>query len=412
MANGQRQMANVGAGLILSLIPWSFFFISCGNQGVNSADAGPARDIMAIQHTVFIIKENHTFDNYFGAFPAADGVTSGVTSTGQVVPLASMPDSYQAGLCNGWPCAILAMDGGKMDKFDLISPGLGAYTQGTENDIPNYWAYARQFVLADHYFTSVHGPTDPNFFYAIAAQSGGVIDNGGNPGAGTDCAGNSWGLFAVLSSTGNITYQAPCFDFQTLVDSLQSAGLTWKCYSPGGDGGIFTLIRRIYNSPDWQDHIASSAQFLADAQNGRLPAMSWLFPPSPWTEHPPESVCEGENWTVQQLNAVMQGPDWNSTVVFLTYDDFGGFYDHVPPPQLDAFGLGPRVPLLIISPFAKPGYISHTVYEHSSILKFVETRYHLPALTARDGMASDMLDSFDFAQQPQPPLILQSRQCQ
>jgi phospholipase C len=114
---------------------------------------------------------------------------------------------------------------------------------------------------------------------------------------------------------------------------------------------------------------------------------------------------------VQQLNAVMQGPDWNDTVVFLTYDDFGGFYDHVPPPRLDAFGLGPRVPLLIISSFAKAGYISHTVYEHSSVLKFVETRYHLPALTARDGGASDMLDSFDFTQQPQSPLILQPRQC-
>jgi phospholipase C len=215
----------------------------------------------------------------------------------------------------------------------------------------------------------------------------------------------------VLDSAGTITYQAPCFDFQTLADSLQSAGLTWKYYSDGGDGGVFGFIRHIRNSPDWPDHVAPSAQFLADAQDGRLPAMSWLFPSSPWTEHPPESVCEGENWTVQQMNAVMQGPEWDSTVVFLTYDDFGGFYDHVPPPQLDALGLGPRVPLLTISPYAKTGYISHTVYEHSSILKFVETRYHLPALTSRDGMASNMLDSFDFTQQPAPPPILQPRQC-
>jgi phospholipase C len=398
-----KSATRVISGLIL-------FFASCGSQGGNNADVRPARDITAIQHTVFIIKENHTFDNYFGAFPAADGATSGLTSAGQDVPLTLMPDADQAGLCNGWFCAIQAIDGGKMDKFDLISSGLSAYVQVGEADIPNYWAYARQFVLADRYFTSVHGPSIPNYLYAIGAQSGGVVDNGGNPGPGTDCAGNSWGVLGVLGRDGKITYQAPCLDFQTLADTLQAAGLTWKCYS--GDGaGIFTLIRKIYNSPEWQDHVAPSAQFAADAQNGRLAAMSWLFPPSPWTEHPPESVCEGENWTVQQVNAVMQGPDWNSTAVFLTYDDFGGFYDHVPPPQLDVFGLGPRVPLLIISPFAKAGYISHTVYEHSSILKFVETRYQLPAITARDGKASDMLDSFDFTQQPQPPLVLYPRQC-
>ncbi len=391
--------------LVLGLI---LLFVSCGSPAGKTANV---RDITAIQHTVFIIKENHTFDNYFGTFPAADGATSGLTSTGQMVPLIPMPDTYQAGLCNGWSCAIQAIDGGKMDKFDLISGGLSGYTQVAEKDIPNYWAYARQFVLADRYFTSVHGPSVPNHFYAIAAQSGGVIDNGGHPGPGTDCAGNSFGDFAVLDSAGNITYQAPCFDFQTLADSLQSAGLTWKYYSGGGHGGIFNWIRHIRSSPDWQDHVASTAQFVTDAQNGGLPAMSWLLPPLPFAEHPSTSVCGGENWTVQQLNAVMQGPDWNSTAVFLTYDDFGGFYDHVPPPQLDLFGLGPRVPLLIISPFAKAGYISHTVYEHSSILKFVETRYQLPVLTARDAAASDMLDSFDFTQQPQSPLILQPRQC-
>jgi len=107
----------------------------------------------------------------------------------------------------------------------------------------------------------------------------------------------------------------------------------------------------------------------------------------------------------------MQGPAWNSTAIFITYDDFGGFYDHAAPPQVDQFGLGPRVPLLIISPFAKISYVSHTVYEHSSILKFVETRYGLAPLTARDAGASDMLDSFDFNQTPQPPLILQTREC-
>jgi len=135
------------------------------------------------------------------------------------------------------------------------------------------------------------------------------------------------------------------------------------------------------------------------------------LPPSAESQHPGNSVCEGENWTVRVLNALMQGPDWNSTAVFITWDDFGGFYDHVSPPQIDQFGFGPRVPMLVISPFAKAGYISHTVYEHSSILKFVETRYKLQPLTSRDAAASNMLDTFDFDQQPRSPLILQQRQC-
>lgn len=398
----------IGFVLLIGLTP---FFASCGGQGGGTTtDVVTSRDITAIQHTVFIVKENHTFDNYFGTYPGADGATTGLTSTGQVVPLTEMPDVYQAQLCNGWSCAIQAIDGGKMDKFDLISGALSAYKQVSEADIPNYWSYARQFVLVDQYFMSVHGPSVPNYFYIIAAQSGGVIDDG-DPGAGTLCDGTPYGNVAVINSTGAITYQAPCFDFQTLADSLHNAGLTWKYYGDGIPGGVFDSIRHIRASPTWPDHVASSAQFLTDVQNGQLPAMSWLFPPSGKTDHPPESVCEGENWSVQQMNAVMQGPQWNSTAVFIAWDDFGGFYDHVPPPQLDLMGLGPRVPLLIISPFAKPGYISHTASEHSSVLKFVETRYKLPALTARDAMASDLLDSFDFGQQLQPPLILQPRTC-
>lgn len=398
----------ISLGLVLGSIS---FFASCGSQ-VSAPTGGvlPTRDITAIQHTVFIIKENHTFDNYFGTFPGADGATKGLTSTGQEVPLTAMPDRYQAQLCNGWSCAIEALDGGKMDKFDLISGSLSAFTRVSEQSIPNYWAYARKFVLADKYFTSVHGPSAPNYFYMIAAQSGGVIDDG-DPGPGTLCDGTPYGDIAVIDNAGNITSQAPCFDFQTLADGLQNAGLTWKYYGDGIPGGVFDMIRHVRQSPTWPDHVAPSAQFAIDALDGQLPAMSWVFPKVGSTEHPPESVCEGENWTVQQLNAVMQGPGWNSTAVFVAWDDFGGFYDHVPPPQPDLLGLGPRVPLLVISPYAKPGYISHTVYEHSSVLKFVETRYQLPALTTRDRQASDMIDSFSFNQQPQSPLILQPRQC-
>jgi len=138
--------------------------------------------------------------------------------------------------------------------------------------------------------------------------------------------------------------------------------------------------------------------------------VSWLVT-GPESEHPVNSISYGENWTVTQVNAVMQGPDWSSTAIFITWDDYGGFYDHVAPPGLDQFGLGPRVPLLIISPYAKPGHISHTRYEFSSVLKFIEERWGLPTLTERDAEAYDTVDSFDFSQTPLPPLLLEQRTC-
>ncbi len=396
------------SALVLTLLTCLVSFLTaCAGSG----NIPVPENLTSIRHTVFIINENHTFDNYFGTFPGADGTTTGLLSTGQWMPLSPMPDSYQgAMLCNGWDCSLQAIDTGNMDKFDVISSGTwSAYTQATQQQIPNYWAYARRFTLADRYFTSVHGPSLPNHLFAIAAQSGGAIDNGGNPGPGTDCAGASWGTVTVIDEYGNRSQQAPCFYFKTLPGALEEAGITWRYYAEGG--GFLSVFGSIRNTVLWKEDVMLPTQFIADAKSGHLPAVSWLLPPGEYSEHPPGSMCEGENWTASVLNAVMQGPDWNSTVVFVTWDDFGGFYDHVAPPQVDQFGLGPRVPLLIISPYAKPAYVSHTVYDHTSVLKFIETRYGLKALTSRDAAASNMLDSFDFAQAPQAPLLLQPRTC-
>jgi phospholipase C len=397
--------SSLGTTLQLRLCLWVLLSLTaCVGRGPTPV---PAKDLSAIQHIVFLVKENHTFDNYFGTFPGADGVTSGMTSIGKSVPLAPTPDSGPVTqLCNSWDCSMLAMNGGAMNAFDLTAGTLGAYTQVTEPSIPNYWAYARHFALADRYFTSIHGPSLPNYLYMVAAQSGGVIDNGTSQ-PGQACNGAPIGAVTMIDAQGHLSQQAPCFDLPSLPDRLIQAGISWRYYV--GGGGSMILLR---NSEYWQNDYAPNEQFVRDAQSGNLPAMSWVFGNgADVSEEPPNSVCTGENWTVQALNAVMQGPDWNSTVVFVTWDDFGGFYDHVAPPQVDQFGLGPRVPLLIISPFVKPGSISRTVYEHSSVLKFVETRYHLEPLTARDRQANDMLDSFDFEQPPVPPLILNTRQC-
>lgn len=382
---------------------------------------GPLAGMDKIQHIVFIVKENRTFDNYFGTFPGAHGATSGTISTGRVIPLGHAPDRLPRDISHAFSAAVTAIDGGRMDKFDLIPGGnqngdFLAYTQYVESDMPNYFSYARHFVLADNMFSSLTGPSFPNHLYTVGAQSGGAINNPRNTKGTWGCDSDEGSTVDVMDDRGNVTAQSPCFDFQTLADSLQAANISWKYYAPGkGESGYIwsalDAIRHIRLTPLWNSNVAPTSQFVTDASNGQLPAVSWLVVGGGMSEHPPSSVCEGENWTVQQLNALMQGPLWNSTAVFLTWDDFGGFYDHVPPPPVDNFGFGPRVPLMILSPYAKPGYISHTLYEFSSVLRFIETRFGLRPLTFRDGIANNTLDSFDFTQPPQAPLILQQRTC-
>jgi len=388
--------------------PASFARIKAANVGMDQ-----------IEHVVFIVKENRTFDNYFGTFPGADGATSGTISTGDVIPLGHTPDRTPRDISHSWDSALKAIDGGAMDQFDLIPGGnvngdYLSYSQLYEDDIPNYWALARNFTLGDAMFSSLTGPSFPNHLYTVGAQSGGAINNP-NQGGVWGCDSDDTTTVEVMDDSGNRLRQFPCFDFNTLVDSLEAAGLTWNYYAPnmGQSGYIWSALDAIYHirlTDLWTTHVKPPAQFILDAQNGQLPNVSWIVVGN-GSEHPPGSSCVGENTTIRQVNAVMNGPQWGSSAIFITWDDFGGFYDHVPPPQVDNFGFGPRVPLLIVSPYAKPGYISHTVYEFSSLLTFVETRWNLNALTDRDYYANDLFDSFDFTQQPIQPLGLQPRVC-
>ena len=377
-------------------------------------------DLTQIEHFVFIIKENRTFDHYFGTFPGANGATSATISTGQVLSLGHAPDFMPRDLPHGWANAEQALDYGRSDEFDLPDGcnAAGDYlclSQLTQQDIPNYWSYATSFTLADAAFSSIHSDSLPNHLYTVAAQSGGVIANPSSSVA-VGCTSPPGTTVATLDANGYLGHIYPCFEFPTLANSLENAGLTWKYYAPpsgtaGAEWSVLNTIDSIRNTSLW-NNVVSTTQFVTDASTGNLPAVSWMTPPAVNSEHPKgRSTCYGENWTVSMINAVMQGPEWNSTAIVLTWDDYGGFYDHVSPPQMDIFGLGPRVPMIIISPYAKAGYISHTVYEFSSFLKTVEERFGLPALTDRDAEANDLLDSFDFTQSPLPPLVLSPRQC-
>lgn len=398
----------------------------CGMGTAQSAPQRPA-DIHSIQHIIFIVKENRTFDHYFGTFPKAIGTTSGRNSLGQVIKLGPGPDRLPYDLGHTWDDAAAGVDRGHMDGFDLLTRGNVSgqnmsYTQMSAQDIPNYWTYATNFVLADQMFSSLRGPSMPNHLYTVAATSGGVINN---PSHTPNNSTASWGCDAdpsvtvqVMDPLGNISNPAPCFDFQTMVDSLQSAGISWKYYAPpqNNSGYVWSsldAIDHIRNSSLWSEHVVSPDQFVLDVQNGQLPAVSWLVESFENSEHPPYSVCLGENYTVNQINAVMQSKYWDSSAIFLTWDDFGGFYDHVPPPNPppDVYGYGPRVPLIILSPYAKKSYISHTLYEFASVLKFIEEDFGLAPLGDRDANANDTLDSFDFLGSPLPPLVLSPRQC-
>jgi len=383
-----------------------------------------------IQHIVFIIKENRSFDNLFGTFPGADGATSGLISTGERIELGHTPDRTPRDLGHEWDDTHLAINDGKMNQFDLVQGGnvrgdFLSMTQHLDSDIPNYWRYAEHFVLADRVFASLAGPSFPNHLYTVAAQSGGVIGNPNSLMWGCDAAEAT--RADVMAPNGDKTRQFPCFEFPTLADRLESAMVPWRFYAPvaGQPGYIWSTLNafgHIRNSDLWTQRVMSDAQFLEDASNGALPAVSWLVPDFSVSDHPTRplpgvsgggsiSLCEGENWSVQHINAIMQGGNWPSTVIVLVWDDFGGFYDHVPPPNVDSYGLGPRVPMIVLSPYVKEGTVSHTTYEFASVLQFIETRYRLKALTARDVKANSLLDMFDFTQSPAPPLILPLRTC-
>ena len=367
-----------------------------------------------IQHIVFIIKENRSFDHYFGTFPGANGATTAVLSTGQVIPMYHAPDLLPHDISHDWPALIADSDYGKMDHFDAdpSCPENGILmcaAQLTQADLPNYFAYATQFVLADNAFPSIKGSSFPNHVYSIAASSGGIISTGAISTAGCEAPSGITNIF--MDQFGNTSLIYPCIDIQTLGDLLTAAGVSWKSYAPSHTGwNAYIAINHIRNTEQWTEHIVPYTNFTNDALQGNLPSVSWLVS-NHEGEHPVASSCYGENWTVDQINAIMEGPDWNSTAIFLVWDEGGGFYDHVPPPTLDMFGLGPRVPMIIISPYAISGKISHTLYEFASVLKFIEERFDLPNLTERDAEANDLTDAFNFNQSPLSPFILSTHAC-
>lgn len=414
------------AGSLLLLIAGLAILIpsAVGAAVTQPAPAGICVDDPAcpIKHIVFIIKENHSFDNMFARLPGVDG-TQFAQRGRKRVRLGVMPDHITFDIDHGGSSATKAVDNGLMDNFFNLG---GAIQSGrdyadsayTRTGIPNYWQYARRFAIADHFFSTIMGPSFPNHLVIIAGTSGGVIDN---PSAAS--LNPTWGCDAprivrvtVRSSWGKLRRVRPCFDFSTLADTAAAAGVSWRNYGaqPNQRGYVwvtFNAIRHIRYSGAWANADVPFGRFVSDVTAGDLPSITWLSSDLAASEHPPASMCQGENWTVNQINAVMRSKFWSSTAIIVAWDDFGGFYDHVPPPIINNIAFGPRVPVIVISPYARTSFVDRTTYDFSSIVRFMSDVFGLAPLPSYAPSIPSIAGMFDFRQRPAAPLILQPRRC-
>jgi phospholipase C/PKD repeat protein len=421
-----------------------------------------ASDINKIKHVVVIMQENRSFDSYFGMYPGADGFT--LDGNGQ--PTNCVPDPRQGGACvpvyhdptdiqygggHAATSGVQDIDGGKMDGFitawerrcpvgnthcggQKAIPDVISYK--TRADLPEYWAYADNYVLLDHMFAPSSSWSLPEHLYLVSSWSARCYQ-AGNP---MSCENDPSSPDITKAASGGPTSYA----WTDVTYLLKQANASWgyyvfdgtepDCENPGDiscipapqsskTGTIWNPLPRFDDvKTDGQSaNIQSIQNFVGAAQAGSLPAVSWVVPSNPVSEHPPESVQAGRQYVTYLVNQIMQSPDWGSTAIFLGWDDWGGFYDHVNPPTIDANGTGIRVPLLVISPYARHGVVDHTTFTFDSIVKFIEDRFvgsqrldpttdgrpdPRPDVRELAPTTGDLRDAFDFSQTPTPPLIL------
>ena len=379
--------------------------------GASQAHPSKAPQAAFIKHVVIIVQENRTVDNLFNGFPSADTVKTGQDSQGKTVKLVERHLFQNSDPSHSHLWFLAAYDSGKMDGFDQVPNAkkrpMLSYSFTNPADVAPYWQLAESYTFADRMFQSNSGPSFPAHLYLVASQSPDADENPTSSG--------TWGCDAPPGTTVNalnsqgqeFTYGFPCFDdLKTLADELDAAGLSWRYYTPTSEGiwSAYDAIKHIRFGPDWTSDIASGDAYTpaADFAAGDLPAVTWVVPQGLNSDHPGNVGDHGPSWVSDLVNAIGKGPDWNSTAIFITWDDWGGWYDHVAPPQLDVMGLGFRVPLIVVSPFARNGYVSHAQHEFGSITRFTEETFGLAPLAAADTRADDLLDCFDFSRSPQP----------
>ncbi|HZI35697.1 MAG TPA: alkaline phosphatase family protein, partial [Gaiellales bacterium] len=348
--------------------------------------------------------------------------TTGKALDGSTIRLGPLPDK-QVDLQHNHFWAVKDINDGAMNGFSATKDKAGhqttlAYTTAGPGQLPDYWGWAHRYGLGDRMFTSVPSSSYPNHLFTVAGQSAGVIDG---PSSGT----RWWGCdgppdttvpIPSLDTMSIVGRKSVCVDIPSVAgQTTRHPSVTWSTYGamPGqlGYGWVaLDSVKRVRESVTWDQHYAPWQWFTSDVKQGHLASITWITPPFNESDHPGgPSLCQGENWTARQVNAIESSPLWKSTAIVIVWDDFGGFYDHVPPPRVDRFGLGPRSPLLVISPWAKRG-IDHDTYDFTSVIKFAAENFQLPLLTSRERKVNSLRSAFQF-QHPLKPWIAPLHTC-
>jgi phospholipase C len=390
-------------------------------QGARAAQIPAAKSPQSkkIKHVIVIVQENRSFDNMFQGYPGANTASSGLNSKGQTIQLQPIPLEANYTLFHVSKDFFAACDGNppgencKMDAFDQETaagqnipknPEYG-YVPASESTL--YFDMAGQYVLADDMFTSHIDASFVSHQYIIAGQANSAVDL---PLDQWGCGGTPSDTVQTLTgSRGYGPSESPCFDSPTIGSELDAKNLTWRYYAAASSDpqsyvwSAYQAISSVYNGPEWTTNVISPPQqFLSDVAAGTLANVTWITPTCANSDHLGCQSNTGPQWVASLVNAVGESKFWKTSTIFVMWDEWGGWYDHVPPPYEDYDGLGIRVPLLMISPYAADGYVSHVQYEHGSILRYIEDTFGLPRLAASDTRANSPGDdaSFDFKQKP------------
>jgi phospholipase C len=367
-----------------------------------------------IEHVVILIQENRSFDNLFATFPGADGATEGRLHDGSVAKLAKHDLLEHVDFEHSYRSFLTDYDHGRMDGFDrsLNAFGVAAQKQPYQyidpKQIAVYWTLASRYVLSDRMFMT----QGSNSFIAHQDLIAGgtqvspnysVIDGPSAAPWGCDAPPGTITVLVNRSGTPAGRGPFPCFSYPTLAELLHRKHVDWRYYAsyPKYNWDAFDAIRSVRYGPQWLTNISTpQKRIFNDIAGGTLAAVSWVTPTPDYSDHPLEPRDYGPDWIGNVVNAIGQSNYWNSTAIVIVWDDWGGFYDHVPPPQLTFGGLGFRVPAIVVSPYARAGYVSHTQYEFGSILRFIEDNWALGRLGSSDARANSIADVFDFSRKP------------
>ncbi len=380
-----------------------------------------------IQYVVVIFQENRTPDNLFHGLPNADIADTGLNSLGQKIPLTPISLANNYDLSHAHQAFVKMYDGGKMDGADKVGVSCATGTTGCPPPNPQfayvnpaevapYFQLAEHYAFADRMFQTNQGPSFPAHQFIIAGTSAPTAASaffaaenptlplGAPAGSEVGCAAPAGTSVAMLDPAGfESTRQFPCFEHPTVVDELDAHGVSWRYYTPS-PGSIWTgpnAIQHLRLGPDWASNVVvSQTQFFADVTSGHLAHVSWVIPTGQESDHPRSTDGSGPSWVASLVNAIGASPYWASTAIFVTWDDWGGWYDHVAPPIYNAYEYGFRVPLIVVSLYARQGYVSHITHDFGSILRFIEEDFGLSSLGYADSRADDLLDCFDFNQRP------------